>query len=153
LPTRKPKPFAITIDTREQTPWTFGDDAVITRATMPSGDYAPTGHETEFAIERKALGDLVACCTWERDRFLRELERLQAYAFKCMIVEASLDDVAQRRYRANVVPAAVVGSVVAFHVDFGVPAIWGGTPAAAARIAERMMRRFVAKRSAAAEGA
>ena len=136
-------------DTREipRTAWQFSEDVIVTRATLASGDYAPAGFESVFAIERKALGDLVACCTWERGRFLRECERLSNYDFATIIVEASIDDVARRNYRANVHPASVIGSVVAFHIDYGIPTVWAGSPVAAARIAERLMRRFVAKRS------
>ena len=140
--------FPITVDTREppETAWTFTSDCLVTRSKLDFGDYAPTGYEALFSIERKALADLVACCTWERPRFLRELEALALFDFACIIAEASLEDIAKHNYRARVHPSAVVGSVVAFHVDFGVPTIWAGSPAAAARIAERLMRRFVEKR-------
>jgi ERCC4-type nuclease len=146
----KSSPCPITIDSREpaHTAWAFSPECIVTRKALPTGDYAPTGFEDRFAIERKAIGDLVACCTWERERFVRELERFAPFEFKCIIVEASIEDVARRNYRANVHPAAVVGSVLAFHIDHGVPTIWAGTPGVAARIAERMMRRFVEKCSA-----
>jgi ERCC4-type nuclease len=141
-------PLAVTIDTREpgRTAWKFSPDVVVTRAVMASGDYAPSGCETVFALERKALGDLVACCTWERSRFVRELERLRSFAFAAIVVEASFEDVARHRYVSRVSPSAVVGSVLAFHLDFGIPTIWAGSPVAAAHIAERLMRRFVASR-------
>ncbi len=147
--TAETPPFPVTIDTREpeHTAWTFSPDVVVTRKAMKTSDYAPTDFEDVFGIERKALGDLVACCSWERPRFVAELERFQTFDFAAIIVEASLEDVAKHVYRARVHPAAVVGSVVAFHVDHGIPTIWAGSPAAAARIAERLMRRFVAKRA------
>jgi DNA excision repair protein ERCC-4 len=138
--------FPITCDTREQTPWIFGEDTLVTRSKLDAGDYAPTGYEALFTLERKAIGDLVACCSWERERFVRELERAPDYEFFAIIVEASLEDVARHNYRANVHPSAVVGSCVAFHVDYSVPTIWAGSATAAARIAERLMRRFVEKR-------
>jgi ERCC4-type nuclease len=142
-------PLAITVDTREpeHTSWKFSAECTIFRKALATGDYAPSGFEDVCAIERKALGDLIACCTWERERFIAELERFVPFALKAIVVEGSLEDIARKNYRAKVHPAAVVGSVVAFHVDFGVPTIWAGSPHAAARIAERLMRRFVEKRS------
>lgn len=122
----RPAPLLATIDTREplHTAWTFSSDVVVTRKTMGTGDYAPTGYEDVFAIERKALGDRVACCTWERERFVAALERMHGLEFRCIIVEATVEDVDRQIYRAKVHPSAVVGSVVAFHVDHAVPTIW-----------------------------
>jgi len=68
----------IIIDSREQTPLQFTRlEARV--ATLPSGDYSIAGLEELFAVERKSIPDLVACCTGQnRERFERELHRLQA---------------------------------------------------------------------------
>ena len=40
------------------------------------------------AVERKTMDDLLACVGRERDRFKRELQRLRAYRFRLLVVEA-----------------------------------------------------------------
>ena len=143
-------PFMITTDTREpeHTAWKFTARCAVTRKAMATGDYAPTGFENVFAIERKALGDLVSCVGVERQRFTRELERFAPFEFRAIIVEASLADVAAHKYHSKIEPASVVGSVLSWHIDYAVPTIWAGSPRAAAGIAERLMRRFVEKHQA-----
>lgn len=58
----------IVIDTREQAPLPFSRLAVE-RGTLVSGDYSFRGGEELFAVERKSIPDLVACCAGDnRDR-------------------------------------------------------------------------------------
>lgn len=70
----------IVIETREQTPFPIAGKTV--RGTLiTSGDYSFVGDELLFSCERKSLADLVQSLTIERDRFLRECERLHGYRF------------------------------------------------------------------------
>ena len=57
-----PKPrLKITIDTREQTPLPFPDELVeLTVGTVPVFDYALTGDEAHFAVERKSASDFLS---------------------------------------------------------------------------------------------
>src|SRR4051812_11213780 len=79
------KPILL-IDSREQTPLAF------TRLTseacgLPTGDYTIKGFENHFAIERKSISDLVACCCGSnRKRFEAELTRLRGYSFRRLLV-------------------------------------------------------------------
>jgi DNA excision repair protein ERCC-4 len=73
----KPPPFIIAVDSREQRPFTF-DAWPTAPATLAAGDYSIVGLEEHVAIERKSLDDLAGCCGRDRDRFKRELHRLQA---------------------------------------------------------------------------
>ncbi|WP_437988007.1 ERCC4 domain-containing protein [Sorangium sp. So ce117] len=117
----------------------------VNRATLSAGDYSVQGFEDRIRIERKELGDFVNCCTRERDRFVRELDKLRAFELRAIVVEASLLDVAAHRYRSRALPKAIVASAVAFHVDYGVPTIWAGDHAKAARVAEMILCRFAKK--------
>ncbi|MCC6670158.1 MAG: hypothetical protein IT458_03800, partial [Planctomycetes bacterium] len=72
----------ITVDTREQRPLPLAEVVRATglpfevrRTTLATGDYALAGLEHVALVERKNLGDLVACCTCWRPRFEKELER------------------------------------------------------------------------------
>jgi DNA excision repair protein ERCC-4 len=136
--------FTIVVDSREQVPWTF-DETPTVRAALRAGDYSIVGAEERIAIERKSLDDFVGSITWGRDRFKRELEKLSAYEFACVIIEGNVEDVHGRKYRSEAHANSVIGSAVAIGFDF-VPVIWAGNRAHAADIALRILRRFWAKR-------
>ena len=87
-------PLCITIDTREQRPWSFpGEVATVTRGTLTAGDYALTG-DTRFAIERKSLSDFAGTVSSGWPRFQRELDRMRelAYPARVVVVEGTLGD-------------------------------------------------------------
>jgi len=78
--------ISITIDTREQTPWSFDPCyADVQRGTLKTGDYALTG-DYFFAIERKTLNDFVQTVTRNYERFCREIERMNIQGFPCKVI-------------------------------------------------------------------
>lgn len=91
-----PKPVILT-DTREQNPldlarfnnWIAGQ----TTATLKTGDYTVQGMEDLLCLERKSLPDLVGTLMHGRERFFREMERMQAFPYRAILVEASYEDV------------------------------------------------------------
>ena len=95
------------------------------------------GLEELFAVERKSIPDLVACCGAERDRFERELHRLRGYRFKRLLIVGAEVDIQAMRYRSRMAPAAVLGSLCAFEVRYDVPVVFCRSPQAAARLVER----------------
>jgi DNA excision repair protein ERCC-4 len=129
-----PPRFTIVIDSREQTPFCFGDWPTAP-GTLASGDYSIQGLETRCAIERKSLSDLCACVTHERERFGRELLRLRGYPVRAVIVEADLSEVMAGAYRSQVKPAAILGSCAAWQVRYGVPFMFAGQHGAALTLA------------------
>lgn len=122
---------AIIIDTREQTPFIFGPEVATAPGTLASGDYSLSGLTDLIAIERKSLPDLCACIGRERDRFKRELHRLQAYRCRAVIVETDMSTVMAGTYRSKVAPAAVLGSCSKWMVRYGVPFVFAGDHGAA----------------------
>ena len=100
----------ITIDTREQTPWHFAN-LPSAPGTLASGDYSIAGLEHLVAVERKSLPHLLGCVGRERDRFKRELHRLQAYRFALVIVEASAAEIHAGDWRSSLTPAHVFVSL------------------------------------------
>ena len=131
---------AVVIDTREQTPWTFLDGIVVVRGTLPTGDYSLVGFEIALAVERKSLADLVACCTAERPRFVRELVRMSTMTMAAVVVEADVSAVHAHAYRSQVLPSSVLGSVASFFVDYGIPVFFAGDRAQAAAFAHSLLR-------------
>lgn len=116
----------IIIDTREQTPFSFGPEVETTPGTLQTGDYSLAGLEGLCAIERKSLADLVMCCGPERERFKRELQRLRAYRCRAVIVEGDLADVVGHRYRGEMNPHAVLGSVASWQSRYETPFNFAG---------------------------
>ena len=132
---------ALTIieDTREQTPLDFSSFhfVEVVRATLKSGDYSIRGYETQFAIERKSLADLIGTITKGHDRFERELERLMSYQFAAVVIEASEIALRTGHYRSCLSPRSAVGMITAFEVRYRIPFHFcGNRPMAAQRIYE-----------------
>jgi DNA excision repair protein ERCC-4 len=148
----KPRPVII-VDTREQRAWEFTNDVDVQIATLETGDYSVNGATDYVRIERKSLPDLVGCVAQSRERFEDELRRLESYAVRAVIVEASILDVEAHCYRSQVRPQSVIGSTVAWQTDRGIPFVWAGNARLAARIAEKILTRVWRKRSAEGERA
>ena len=123
----------ILIDTREQAPFTF--DHPTQAATLPTGDYSLRGLAEYVAIERKSLPDLCACIGRDRDRFKRELHRLQAYQCAAVVIEADMGAIVAGEYRSRVHPAAIVGSLSKWLVRYRVPFLFAGTHGATVTLA------------------
>jgi ERCC4-type nuclease len=133
----------IVVDTREQLPYVFDADRVaIIRRALPAGDYSLQGHETAVAAERKTLDDFVGSVIRGRGRFTRELELLASYRRACVVVEATLEDVLEHRYRAGVHPNAVLGATWSIIVDHGVPVYFCGDRPLACRFVEGLLCRY-----------
>lgn len=144
-PIVRPRPL-ILVDSREQTPLRFSSAVDVQRATLPTGDYSVAGATDRVTIERKSLADLVACCTTERERFLDCCRRLRDYETRAIVVEASLSDVLAGAYRSKTNPSSVVGTVLAIHVDYGVPTLWAVDAKTAATVVERLLVRVWSRR-------
>jgi len=133
------------VDTREQCPLDFSRyDCEVERGTLATGDYSVAWLEHMAAIERKSINDLVACCMGEqRDRFERELSRGRELECFCVVVEASMQDVAEHNYRSNMHPHAVLQSLLTFQVRYRVPFVWAGSPRGAAYVTFWTLAKFV----------
>lgn len=120
-------PGVVLIDTREQRPYTFaglnadakdggGELAIPTRVeTLPSGDYSLAGYADRVAVERKSLADLYGTLGKGRDRFVRELDRLNAMEWACVVVEAEWSTIlADPPERSRLNPKTVWRSVLAW---------------------------------------
>lgn len=135
----------IICDTREQHPLDFGPAVAVERGTLDAGDYSMPGLTERVAIERKELGDLLACITSERERFKRELLRLRSYECKAVAIEANLADVLTGQYRSKVAPASVLGSLASWQLRYGVPFWFCGDRAGAAAVVLALCRNYLAQ--------
>lgn len=80
-------------DTREQTPLDFSGfrDVDSVRRGLKTGDYSIEGYENQICFERKSIPDLVGTLIKGHERFLREMERMQFYEIKYILVERTPD--------------------------------------------------------------
>ena len=139
----------ITIDTREQTPWSFPAFVETERGTLSAGDYAL--HGDAWALERKSLDDFLGTVSTGWERFGRELDRMPWEMAKVVIVEA---DFAACCFRATD-SGAIVGpehshpmlspSFAAMRIAeltmAGVAVLFAGNAGQAAALAYHLLRR------------
>ena len=139
------EPLVILQDTREQCLWRFSRATRVDVVTLTEGDYSLAGFSDRIRVERKSLADLVGSITTGRERFIDECRRLTSFEFRLLVVESSVETVPAHAYRSQTNPQSVLGSVIALHVDYGLPCIWAGDAGNAANIVERIFRRIAAK--------
>jgi len=81
-------------DTREQKPWDFPEDdncEGTIATTLKTGDYSLQGLEDKLIIERKGCVSEWANNVVD-ERFIRELDRLQHFKYRYILLEFSLRD-------------------------------------------------------------
>lgn len=124
-------PFTVVVDTREQARYDFsaiparvadGGGVVIVptvRYTLKSGDYSIATWEDRVAVERKSLEDLYGSLGRNRNRFKREIVRLNELEFAAVVVEAdwaALKDPDKHRavWHSTLNSASVIGTIMAW---------------------------------------
>lgn len=152
-------PFTVVIDSREQLPYEFSgmtdaktSDALVVPVTskgLPSGDYSLDGYESAIAIERKSLEDLYGSVTHGRERFEREIGRLnEGYKFAAVVIEASHDEILHPEkydpaWSNRTKPASVEGTVVAWSIRYPRVHWWPcGSRGGAEERVFRVLKRF-----------
>jgi DNA excision repair protein ERCC-4 len=123
-------PFTLAVDTREQAPFSFqGFEArendqrvplvIPTQLTsLQTGDYSVSGFESRVAVERKSLEDLYGTLGGGRERFERELERLQEMDFAAVVVESTWSRVMEGIEGRRITPEAILSSVFSYQQRF-----------------------------------
>ena len=128
----------IVIDSREKIPWEF-HNLPSEPGTLDTGDYSIRGLMHLVSVERKSLDDLLSCVGTHRNRFRREMQRLKAYRFRALIVEASHADLEAGQWRSRLLPSHVIGSLSAWMAQFELPIWLAGDHEAAARFGEKYL--------------
>lgn len=120
----------ILIDSREQQPYHFVPpkyEGVITETTtLQTGDYSIAGLADRIAVERKSLNDMAGTLSAGRDRFTRELERARGFSLFAIVIEATMQDVANHKYTSKMTPQSLLQSLFAFQVRYGIHVLWAG---------------------------
>ena len=129
-----PKPTAI-VDTREQQPFDLVGChpnwiGAQRTATFRTGDYSVEGMEDLIVLERKSLTDAIRSVMVRREAFIRSCERLAAFRWKAILIEATYEDMKSRYrdldddFQTDAHPNAVCGTYDAIEAKFGVPVIY-----------------------------
>jgi len=140
----------IVIDTREQAPFNFGKfECEVVTGTLATGDYSLAGLKDRVAVERKSLDDLLGCLVGDgRERFERELARAAGLDCFAVVLEASMQDMAEGRYRSRMKPHAALQSVLAFQVRHGCAFLWCGNRTGAEYATYHFLRHYLREASA-----
>ncbi len=133
-----PESVTAVVDTREQTPLDLRP--LRTEAgTLATGDYSLKGLEHVVAIERKSLNDFLACVGRDRERFEREIQRLQAYPVRALVVEATWATVEIGSWtNSRVKPASAIGSLLGW-IGRGIPVVMAGDHERAGKYVSRLL--------------
>jgi len=132
---------AIIIDSREKTPWNFGDYPTVP-GSLSTGDYSLEKFEDLICVERKSLVDIVGCIGKGRDRFKRELLRMRSFKCKAVIIEATLKQIHAGNWRGLVKPAHVLGSIASWRSKYSIEFIYAGNREQAADECKRLMLKY-----------
>ncbi len=134
--------LTVICDTREQRPLELGNEVEVVRSALYTGDYSLQRLEDRVVIERKSLPDFVSCCGPERERFCHELRRMAGYDCKAVLVEGTVEDIMQHRYRAQTHPNAVLGSLCSWTIRYRIPFLLCGTHEHAATVCLALLRSY-----------
>ena len=131
----------IVTDSREQLPYKFETQSEV--GTLSCGDYSIVGLENCISIERKTIDDLIGCLTSGRDRFERELHRGRALDYFALIIEASLSDLANGRYRSQMKPKSAIQSLLAFSIRYRLPVFFCESRQYGQRVTESLLCKYI----------
>lgn len=119
----------------------FSADVKIERGTLETGDFALAALPDAAVIERKALGDLLACLGRERERFERELSRSRYVGRLVVVCEGSMADllILAHQRGGGMSEASIIGTLAAFQRRY-CPFFFAGSVRVAAEFTERFLR-------------
>ena len=129
----------IKVDSREQRPYEFENSEV---GTVPVGDYSIMGLENHVAVERKTLDDLIGCLTKDRERFEKELHKARALDYFALVIEASLSDLVNGRFRSKMGPKSAVQSLLTFSIRYRLPIFFAENREYGARVTESLLVKY-----------
>lgn len=144
-----PEGFCLVVDTREQDRLFKKPPKglLVVRDKLDAGDYSVKGFESSVAVERKAVLDLFGSLGRERERFKRELERLEKYERAWLVIEGSEEEVLSFQPYSQLHPNVVRASLASIEVRYHVGVYYARTRVDAERwILDRLVKWFKIRR-------
>ncbi len=124
-------PYTIAVDNREQMPFQFVGYKTDARqgykpliiptqaASLKTGDYSLVGFEDRISCERKSMQDAFSTFCQGRERFERELERLNAMEFAGVVIESSWPTILHKPpEHTKFSPKSFFRSVIAWNIRY-----------------------------------
>lgn len=144
-------------DTREKVgAWEFGEEICHGTVTkkLDTGDYSVEGLEDILCIERKkSVSEL--CINIGEERFKRELERMEKYQYRFIILEFTIDDIRKYPIGSNIPKSKwdslritskyIMRYIADMEINHGVHVVFAGCRDNAIYIASNIMKRVNAK--------
>jgi len=138
-------PVIIT-DTRENCGYLFKGkeaEAKIVMKKLATGDYSLEGFENDIVIERKRINELFGNFAGDRERFMREVERMEKIPYKFLLIEGSFKDLAQmKKVPGKVSIKLVVATLISLMIKHNVKVVFAGNPKLAEQLAYRILIKF-----------
>jgi len=118
------RPYTLIVDSREQSSYDFrdieankaeGGGTIVVKTKrdgLKTGDYSIEGFEDKISVERKEISDLFNCVGGDRDRFERQLFRLNELDHGFVVVEADWARIMRGVERSKLDPKTVSRSVI-----------------------------------------
>jgi ERCC4-type nuclease len=125
-------------DTRESNPLDLSP-LKTERYKLDTGDYSVKTLENRVTVEVKEIGDFINCCTFERERFERELARMRDFTHKAIVIKGDWSTIVMKQYRSNTAPLAVLGSAMSFAMSANVSIIMAGDHKTAGQLVARLL--------------
>lgn len=136
---RKADELIIAVDTREQLPYCFPRYEL---KSLKAGDYSLVGFEDRIAIERKTKVDAYGALGRGRARFRREMERLAAFEYAAVVIEASLADFLDPPPFTRMRPKAAVNTLIGWSVKYHVFVFFAGNRVHGKAVTYRLLEKF-----------
>ena len=141
------KPLIIIRDTREQQPFKFqriDPPPKVEVSTLKTGDYSLKSFENDhITVERKSLSDLFLSFGQGRQRFQREIERMQDFHYAAVVVEGDWIAVLRNPHSySSMNPKTIYASVIAWEQRYGVSFWMCPNRAFAEKTTYRILERF-----------
>ncbi|KHO45529.1 MAG: hypothetical protein QS98_C0010G0055 [archaeon GW2011_AR3] len=111
------------VDSREQKPYSEYFEKLKYKHELENlkvGDYSIRGYPG-FAIERKELNDFIHSITVDRERFEKELLKAQKLEYFAVIIECTIYDIENRRYRSKIHPHSVLSTIFHWNIKYKIP--------------------------------
>lgn len=121
--------MVVLIDNREQRPFLF-PDCLVQQVALKTGDYSIRGFEESICVERKAAEEIYVNFGVQRERFMKECERMSTFERKCIIIENNLDrlmdppDYTRKKYKMKLKRSHIVGAIGKIVIEYGIPIIF-----------------------------